>query len=57
MSVISRVMSRILDRPSAARAVHKAIIDSKVARVKTPEGREYYVFTGEAKQFVRPKKK
>lgn len=57
MSVISKKMRSILDRPESARQVQAAITTGQVARVQGDGGKQYLVFTTEAQHLVKSKKK
>ena len=57
MTVISKKMRSILDRPESARQVQAAITTGQVARVQGEGGKQYLVFTTEAQHLVKSKKK
>ncbi len=57
MSIISKKMRSILDRPESARQVQAAITTGQVARVQSDSGKQYLVFTTEAQHLVKSKKK
>ena len=57
VSVISKKMRSILDRPESARQVQAAITTGQVARVQGDGGKQYLVFTTEAQHLVKSKKK
>lgn len=57
VTVISKKMRSILDRPESARQVQAAITTGQVARVQGDGGKQYLVFTTEAQHLVKSKKK